>query len=267
MKGSEFEAARATLASARRDARGLVAWPPTWKLDDLAEACRLQAAIIAELGGGKGWKIAAVTAEQRRSLGVDQPVAAAMPTSTMHDASAQPARLRLAKFIAPKIECEFAFQLRRDLPPRVGGEYTRDEVSAAIESMRIAVEIVDSRLPPGSGTLAEVADGFNNGAFVAGRSVPHWQTLDFASIGIVLTFAAPGQPASELARGSGHAILDGDPFGTVVMLANAQPEASAGLRAGDIVTTGSCSGAPRIPGPGSYRAEFSGLGVVELAFE
>ena len=267
MNGSEFEAARAALTAARREARGLAAFAPMWQPSDLAEAYRLQTAVIGELGGGAGWKVAAVTDEQRRSLGVGQPVAAAIPRSTMQDASAQPARFRLADFIAPKIECEFAFQLRRDLPPRVGVAYTRVEVALAIAAMRLAIEIVDPRLPPGSGTLAEVADGFNNGALVAGRSVREWQALDFAAIGIVLTFTAPGQAASELARGSGHAILDGDPFGTVVMLANAQPEGSVGLRAGDIVTTGSCSGAPRIPGPGFYRAEFSGFGIVELVFE
>ena len=267
MNGSDFEAARLALATARRSARAVAEWPLPWRPADLAEAYRLQAAVIGDLGGGAGWKVAAVTDAQRQSLGVAQPVASAIPTSMMHDASARPARLRLADFIAAKIECEFAFQLRHDLPARSVGAYSRAEVGAAIEAMRIAIEIVDPRLPSGSGSLAEVADGFNNGAFVAGPSVRDWQALDFAAIGIVLSVAAPGRAASELARGSGHAILDGDPFGTVVMLANAQPTSGPGLRAGDIVTTGSCSGAPRIPGPGLYRAEFAGQGVVELVFD
>ena len=267
MNGSDFEAARAALASARRHARGLAECPAAWRPIDLAEAYRLQTAVIGDLGGGAGWKVAAVTAEQQRILGVAQPVAASLPKATMHDASTRPARLRIADFIAPRIECEFAFQLRHDLPPRIDGAYSHAEVAHAVEAMRIAIEIVDPRWPAGSGTLAEIADGFNNGAFVAGRFIREWQTLDFAAVAIVLTVAAPGQPRSELALGSGRAILDGDPFSTVVMLANAQPEAGPGLRAGDIVTTGSCSGAPYIPGAGLYRAEFSGLGSVELVFE
>jgi 2-keto-4-pentenoate hydratase len=267
MNGSDFEAARAALVSARRHAHGIAECPAAWRPIDLAEAYRLQNAVIGDLGGGAGWKVAAVTAEQQRNLGVAQPVAASLPKASMHDASTRPARLRIADFIAPKIECEFAFQLRQDLPPRHDGTYSRAEVVRAIEAMRIAIEIVDPRWPAGSGTLAEVADGFNNGAFAAGRSVREWQTLDFAAVAIVLTVAAPGQPTSELALGSGGAILDGDPFGTVVMLANALPEGGPGLRAGDIVTTGSCSGAPHIPGPGLYRAEFSGLGNVEIVFE
>lgn len=267
MNGSDFDAAHAALVSARRHALGIAECPAAWRPVDLVEAYRLQTAVIGDLGGGAGWKVAAVTAEQRRQLGVAQPVAAALPKASMHKANTRPARLRLADFIAPRIECEFAFQLHHDLPPRSDGAYSRAEVARAVEAMRIAIEIVDPRWPTGSGTLAEVADGFNNGAFVAGRSVREWQTLDFAAVAIVLTVAAQGQPRSELALGSGRAILDGDPFSTVVMLANAQPEAGPGLRAGDIVTTGSCSGAPYVPGPGLYRAEFSGLGSVEIVFQ
>ena len=46
-----------------------------------------------------------------------------------------------------------------------------------------------------------------------------------------------------------------------------QPTSGPTLRAGDIVTTGSCTGAPHVPGPGLYRAEFSDLGAVELRLE
>ena len=81
----------------------------------------------------------------------------------------------------------------------------------------------------GSGTLAELADGFNNGALVSGPRFEDWQGIDFAEVDIVLSAAAPGPPARELALGSARAILDGDPFATVVMLANAQPEAARGL--------------------------------------
>ena len=69
-----------------------------------------------------------------------------------------------------------------------------------------------------------------------------------------------------MARGSGKAILDGDPFGTVVLLANAPADARRGLVAGTIVTTGSCTGAPLLPGPGDYRAEFATLSSVGFRF-
>jgi 2-keto-4-pentenoate hydratase len=208
-----------------------------------------------------------VTPEQRRSLGVAMPIGSAIPAALVHQAITHPAQLRLAGFIAPLIECELAFELASDLPARSGDAgYTRDEVSAAIASLRLAIELVDPRLPRGSGALAEVADGFNNGALIVGTRYPGWRDLDLAAAGIVLFAVDAGGRASEFARGSGRAILDGDPFGAVVMLANAQPP-GRGLRSGDIVTTGSCTGAPRLPGPGRYRAEFAGLGSIELQVE
>ncbi len=265
MNDTDFEAARSELASSRRDARAIAAWPTARLPRDLAEAYRLQAAVTRELGAIGGWKVAAVTPAQRESLGVPTPIAGPLLLPWMHDARAAPAALSAAGFIAPKLECEFAFELARDLPPRPERAYSRDEVRAAIAALRIAVEIVDSRLPRGLGALAELADAFNNGGFVAGPVIADWHELDFARIDIVLTRTHDGA-SEEVARGSGKAILDGDPFATVVLLANAPADATRGLVAGDIVTTGSCTGAPFLPGPGEYRADFATLGRVEFRF-
>jgi len=265
MNDIDFDLARAELASARRDARPIAAWPAARIPSDLAEAYRLQSAVAGALGATGGWKVAAVTAAQRESLGVPAPIAGPLLAPWMHDARAALPTLRAAGFIAPKLECEFAFELARDLPPRPACPYSRDEVGAAIAALRIAVEIVDSRLPRGLGALAELTDAFNNGAFVAGPAIGDWHALDLARIEIVLTRTHDGERA-EVARGSGAAILDGDPFGTVVMLANAPADATRGLVAGTIVTTGSCTGAPLLPGPGDYRAEFATLGSVDFRF-
>ncbi|HEY2188101.1 MAG TPA: hypothetical protein VGH48_06015 [Caldimonas sp.] len=265
MNDAEFEAARVALARARREARALAAWPTGQPPSDLAGAYRLQAAVVRELGPIGGWKVAAVTPAQRASLAVDRPIGAAIPAARIHDASSKPARLSSADFIAPKLECEIAFELGAALPPRPGRTYSREEVRTAIRALRIAVEIVDSRLPRGLGALAELADGFNNGALVAGTAQADWDWVDFARLEIVLVRERGGQH-DEVARGSAKAILDGDPFDTVVMLANAPPDPTRGLAAGDIVTTGSCTGAPPLPGPGAYRAEFARLGSVEFVF-
>ena len=265
MNDTDFDLARAELAGARRDARAITAWPATRIPSDLAEAYRLQAAVASDLGATSGWKVAAVTPAQRESLGVPVPIAAPLLAPWMHDARAAAPTLSVRGFIAPKLECEFAFELARDLPPRPARPYSRDEVSAAVAALRIAVEIVDSRLPRGLGALAELADAFNNGAFIAGGAIIDWHALDLARIEIVLTRSHDGA-RDEVARGSGKAILDGDPFGTVALLANAPADPRRGLVAGAIITTGSCTGAPLLPGPGDYRAEFATLGSVEFRF-
>ena len=265
MDSTNFEPARAELTGARRDARAIADWPADGKPADLAQAYRLQAAVASGLGDVVGWKVAAVTDGQRRALGVDRPVGAPLLRRWMHDARSAPATLRLADFIAPRLECEFAFELARDLPPRPAAAYTRAEVAAAIGALRLGVEIVDWRVPRGLGALTELADGFNNGAYIAGPAVVAWSGIDLGAIGIVLSRTHEGR-SEDIADGNGRAIVDGDPFATVVMLANAPPDARRGLAAGDIVTTGSCTGAPLVPGEGSYRAEFAGLGSVEFVF-
>ena len=266
MNELELEAAKRALAAARRDVRSLDRWPAGRPPSDLDEAYRLQAAVLRELGAVGGWKVAAVTAAQRAALGVDRPIGAAIPARLVRDARAVPARLRVADFIAPKLECEIAFELGADLPARADRAYSRAEVRRAIAQLRVAVEIVDWRVPRGLGALAELADGFNNGALVAGAACADWDATDFARLDIVLVHDRDGG-RGEVARGSAAAILDGDPFAAVVMLANAQPDRSRGLRAGDVVTTGSCTGAPPLPGAGAYRAEFAQLGTAEFVFE
>ena len=265
MDSTLFAAARADLVQARREARDIATWPTERRPGDLAEAYRLQSAVAAELGAVAGWKVAAVTDAQRHAMGVATPIAAPMLDRWMHDARAAAATLSLADFIAPRLECEFAFELARDLPPRPAQPYTRAEVAAAIHALRIGVEIVDWRLPRGLGALSDLADGFNNGAYIAGPAIAAWSDIDLGATAIVLRRSHDGR-SDEVARGDGKAILDGDPFGTVVMLANASPDAVRGLAAGTIVTTGSCTGAPLVPGEGRYIAEFARLGNVEFVF-
>ncbi|MEO8835648.1 MAG: hypothetical protein ABI364_02805, partial [Caldimonas sp.] len=157
MDDNTFAEARDALVGARRDARAIESWPIERLPRDLAEAYRLQAAVASALGTTGGWKIAAVTAAQRESLGVATPIAAPLLAPFMHDARRETPVLRAAAFIAPKLECEFAFEFARDLPARPERPYSRKEVAEAVLALRLAVEIVDSRLPPGLGALAELA--------------------------------------------------------------------------------------------------------------
>ncbi len=261
MIDSDFAAERDALIAARRTATAIAHRPAAWIPADLAEAYRLQTEVIGALGSTGAWKVAGLTEPQRRAMGVPAPIAAALPF--VLDADGSVAGLRLADFIAPKIECEFAFELGADLPIR-SRPYERAEVAGAVAAMRLAIEIVDSRFPAGSGALSEVADGSNNGSFVAGPRVRDWQALDPGTVNIVLTFTDAAGATTPFAQGNGRAILEGDPFAAVVLLANAQPP-GAGLRAGQIVTTGSCTGAPFVTRTGTYRAVFDGLGEIAVA--
>jgi 2-keto-4-pentenoate hydratase len=252
------EAVANALAQARLGAVALGALLAEWTPRDLAAAYTLQREVAGLLGEVRGWKVSALTAAQQQVMGVPCPVGGPLLAPWVHDTTA---RFELARFIVPKLECEFAFELGHDLPPRAE-PYSRAEVIAAVRALRIGVEVTDSRLPPASPFLAELSDAFNNGAYVVGPACTEWQAIDFAQHTIVLS--ADGL---ELSRGSGLPVLDGDPLGAVLLLANAQPPDYGGLRAGHIVTTGTCTGALPVPGPCTVAADFGALGRIVLSFE
>jgi 2-keto-4-pentenoate hydratase len=257
MNDIHFHAARAALRDARRSARRVEPLATEWKPGELACAYRLQRAVAADLGPIRGWKVSGLTAEQQRAMGVESALAAPLLGPWLHGPGAT---LQVSGFVQPRLECEFAFALAADLPSRASA-YTRAEVEAAIGTLRLGVEIVDRRLPAGSGVLVELADDLNNGAYVVGTAIESWRDVDYAKVRIGLRRRVERRD-DMLAEGDGRAILDGDPVGALILLANLPALHPRGLRAGDIVTTGSCTGAVALPGAGAYQADFGALGTV-----
>jgi 2-keto-4-pentenoate hydratase len=98
----------------------------------------------------------------------------------------------------------------------------------------------------------------NNGALVIGEPMQDWRALDLTRIAIRLEL-----DGRLVAEGSSARIL-GDPLLALLALTNAYPLPSP-LRAGQIVTTGTCTDALPVQ-RGRYVASFSGLSDVEVRF-
>jgi 2-keto-4-pentenoate hydratase len=245
------------LVAGRAQAAALAALPADWRPRDLQEAWRLQHAIW----GGQpiaGWKVSALSAAQRSAMGVAQPISAPLLAAWTRGSFGRD------EFIAPLVECELAFELAEDLPAS-GAPYGREAVARAIRAVRPAIEVVDSRLPPGSGTLLELADDFNNGGFFAGEPVHDWRGIDFGRCAATLHLTRDGV-RTPAASGSGAAVLDGDLLGAVVAMANSQCPLYGGLKAGQIITTGTCTGAVPLAGAARAEATFAGIGTVAIQF-
>jgi len=107
------------------------------------------------------------------------------------------------------------------------------------------------------GGLRLVADNALAAALVVGpRNDPSVApTLPTAPVAMVLD-------GTEVARGDGSAVL-GDPVEALVWLANELADRGLGLRAGDVVTTGSCTGLTPLPTGTTGRNDAGALGVVE----
>ncbi len=217
----------------------------------------VQAAIQRLSGQGVfGWKIAATSAAGQQHIGVDGPLAGRLLSGRIRDEGRS---VPLAGNIMGVAEAEFAFRLARDLPPR-GRDYSEDEVMAAVGALYPAIEIPDSRYQDfvKVGAAQLIADNACACYFVLGRECrADWRRLDFK------THAVKAYRNGEQVReGSGANVL-GDPRLAMTWIANELARFEQGLKAGQVVTTGTCVVPWPIAAGDKLRADFGILGAVE----
>lgn len=237
------------------------------ELNDIAQPASLEEAYaiqaqITRLSGHAmcGFKVGSTSQEAQRLLGTTEPGSGPILAPYLHSS---PARVSLVAAQMPAIECEFAFRLGRDLPPRQAA-YTRDEVAEATDAVAGAVEVVGTRIAgglAGKGRFLVTADGGANIAVVTGPWTENWRELDLKTHRVAVFIN--GTPKGE---GAGARAL-GDPMNVLVWLANQQSHFGRGLLAGDIVSTGTCTGLDRVAAGDRAVADFGSLGRVELTCE
>jgi len=160
-----------------------------------------------------------------------------------------------------RIEPEIAFAMARDLPPR-SSPYSETEISAAIREARMVLELIGPRYAdPAAASFAEIlADGINNQGLFVGPTVPN--ALDQPLEQIPIAIASAG--------GLLHSVQgrhpDGHPLKPLVWLANFLAHRGDGLRAGQIVTTGSYCGVVDVPLNVELRVRFGDLGILSAQF-
>jgi 2-keto-4-pentenoate hydratase len=248
MNEDAIRTAAGLLVEARRTGRLLDALPSSCHPATVAEAEAIQAAVIAALGEPvAGWKVAMLNGEV---------MGGAILASRLFSS---PAKVPGSLTPLRGVEAEIAFRFDRDMPPR-RSPYEYAEVAAAVTAMA-AIEIVDSRFRDYRGTplLDKAADCVSNGGFIAGTLQPNWRTLDLVAVGVTLMI--DGKPA--LRKTGGHPT--GDPLLPAVTLVNARRE-GAGVRAGQVMTTGTYTGLTFVEPGATVAAIFEGVGSAELGF-
>jgi 2-keto-4-pentenoate hydratase len=247
------------LWSAWQEKRLLEALPDDCRPHSLEEGYAIQDTLAALHGGEViGWKIAATSANGQRHIGVSEPLGGRLFAKFCHPDGARlpagPLHMRVA-------EAEFAFRLAKDLPPRAN-PYATAEVMAAVDTLHLAIEVPDSRYRDfarvGAPQLA--ADDSCACFFVLGAEAVGWRDVDLAAHPVV------GYKNGAVAeRGSGANVL-GDPRVALAWLANDRAGRGDGLKAGHIVTTGTCI-KPVLIWPGDQVvADFGSLGQVRAEF-
>lgn len=158
------------------------------------------------------------------------------------------------------VEAEIAYRFGRDLPNRVTA-YAFEEIVAAVAEVLVAIELCDTRLADW-GTASELwklADFQNNGALVVGTGTAQWQAIDWRA-----------QRAELVANG--HTLVAatgahpfGDPLRLLPWLVAHCARRTGGLRAGDVVTTGSWGGVHYVRPECEVRARFAGVGEASVS--
>jgi 2-keto-4-pentenoate hydratase len=217
---------------------------------DLAQAYAVQDATLAKLGAGYGWKAGATT-------DTAEPACAPLPVARRFDSGAS---VKLHPGVLRSVELEVAVLLGADLLP-AGRLLSRGELLASVSALVPTIEVVDSRLAEARDApyLVRLADLQSHGALVVGaESAMKPEALDLSTQHAQLWF--DGERVADTT--GGHKAPD--IWRVLAWLAVQAEQRGKPLRAGQLVTTGSCTGLLVVPEGARVVGEVAGVGRVEI---
>lgn len=260
---TESQSASGLLWTAWRDHAVMVHLPEGRRPTTRAEGYAVQEHIEAHSDTSLyGWKVAATSVAGQRHIGVTAPLAGRLLRERVADIGAT---LSLNGNRMAVAEAEFAFRMRRDLPPRAT-PYSSEEVMDAVGSLHPSIEVPDSRYVDfvTAGEAQLIADNACAHEFIEGPMAPDiWRDMDLAAHAVHAT--VDGSARRYERGGSGAAVL-GDPRDALVWLVNELSSLNIVLRAGQIVTTGACIAPLEVLPDDHVRADFGVLGSVDVRF-
>ncbi|OAI43535.1 hydratase [Rhizomicrobium sp. SCGC AG-212-E05] len=231
--------------------------PPQLVPADRAEAYQVQALIEGHTSHPLyGWKIAATSIAGQKHIGVDGPLAGRILAERV---IADGGSCILGSNLMKVAEMEFAFRMAQDLPPRAT-DYSQDEVMASVASLHPAIEIPDSRYNKfeNVGLASLIADNACAHRFALGAQAKDWRELDLAAHRV--RGLRNGAVAEE---GLGSNVLGG-PAIALTWLANELSRHGMTLKAGQVVTTGTCVKPLAIAAGDRVEGDFGALGRVAV---
>ena len=201
-----------------------------------------------------GWKVGFTTAALQESFGVSEPVLAFLLASGVFKSGAA---VPVSRFVSLGLEIEMAFVMKADLS---GPGVTSAAALAAVEGAMPAFELIDYRISGTPSGADVVADGVLANAVVLGGPPVPVSGLDLALEGVVYE-----ENGRRVATAAAAEVL-GNPINSLAWLANALSGMGGGLRAGDVIMTGSISKVFRPKAGDAVRAGFTRLGTVSCTF-
>lgn len=249
LSAQQIDQAAQHLLAARKAKTPGASIPESYRPTDTDSALAIQDRVLELLGETVGgWKCGVPNP-------LTGPIVAAIPTSAILHSS--PCAVPGAK---GQIEPEIAFVIAHDLPPRAT-PYSDAEIRAAIGEARMVLEFITTRYADkASATPPEIlADSYNHHGLLIGPVIPHALDHPLERLHVTIQSAA-GEALFDKERGhpSGHPMKA---FTWLVHFLNGRGQ---GLKAGQIVTTGSYAGIVEAPLGVPIQVRLDSLGSLEV---
>jgi 2-keto-4-pentenoate hydratase len=255
----QIAAASQTLRDHWRVGTKLGGLAPAMRPRDRAEGYTIQAELEKQSAANLfGWKIAATSEAGQRHINVAGPMAGRIMSDTLvPDGGSAPMAGNAMRVAEP----EFAFRMGRELTPR-SQAYDVADVLDAVATLHPAIEIPDSRFVDfaSAGEAQLIADNACAHLFVLGPpTTTNWRALDLVEEKPLISLG------SQTYVCLGRNVL-GDPRVALTWLANELRLLGVTLRAGQVVTTGTCHPPLPIQSGDHVAADFGTLGQVSVGF-
>ena len=207
-----------------------------------------------EHGGAVGYKVGLTSATMQAFCGIDHPIAGVVLARRVYRSGAS---VRRSDFGRLGLEFEIAVRIKSDVPVTIM-PCTAEMIRPHIDGVGAAIELVDDRSADYTNldVLSLVADNSWNAGIVLSEFATTWPDLES-----VLGRATKDRVA--IGEGHGRDIL-GHPFNSVAWLATQLASRGVGLKAGQVVMTGSVMKTVFPDADANYRFDLEQIGFVEV---
>ncbi|MBN8629916.1 MAG: 2-oxo-hepta-3-ene-1,7-dioic acid hydratase [Rhodobacterales bacterium] len=209
-----------------------------------------------------GWKIGLTSRAMQEQLKIDTPDSGVLLDDMLFTNGAT---IPKNHFIQPRVEAEIAFLMARDLS---GPNVSREDVIAATAHVAPALEILDTRIlrsDPATGKARIITDTISDNAANAGIVLGQDRhSVDTHNLRWVGAIVKRDGVVEETGLGAG--VLD-DPVTGILWLVHRLHRYGQGLKAGEVVLSGSFVRAIEAPPGSRFEADFGPFGSVTLNFE
>ena len=224
----------------------------------LAEALALQDKVFAEFGSPSvGWKVGATNEGAQKAFGLDGPFYGPIARSGVTEDGASIAKTDCVMAVEP----EYAFRMSRNYPED-REEISSETIGNAVAACHIALEVIGRCVGSESfqNGIGLTIDFAGNSAFVVGPEIENWRDADLVNA------AVDGLADDAVINSGSGAMVMGNPVDSLVWMAKALANRGLHLKAGEWVSTGTCTAPVPAKAGETVTGRFGDFGSVSVRF-